>query len=119
MLSDLVFAFEEAPMGMFLMLLGLAAVVTALQSVMLAYLWRESSTLAPTSLDAADVVGPPQFFQVNVGKARSARSDAAEIPLLLQRLEQHIQLEQAAAESFHRYPTAASLHQHTASPLLH
>ncbi len=106
-------------MGMFLMLLGLAVVVTALQGVILSYLWRESQTPAPPMLDAADVVGPPQFFQVSVGRARAARSGGAQVPLLLQQLEQHIRLEQAAAESFHQYPTAASLHKHTASPLLH
>jgi len=104
---------------MFLMLLGLAAVVTALQSVFLSYLWRESRTPASPMLDAADVVGPPQFFQVSVGRSRADRSAGTQVPLLLQRLEQHIRLEQAAAESFHQYPTVASLHQHTSSPLLH
>lgn len=106
-------------MGMFLMLLGLAVVVTALQGVILSYLWRESRTPEAPMLDAADVVGPPQFFQVSVGRSRAVRSGGTQVPLLLQRLEQHIRLEQAAAESFHQYPTVASLHKHTASPLLH
>jgi hypothetical protein len=83
-------------MGMFLMLLGLAVVVTALQGVILSYLWRESRTPAPPMLDAADVVGPPQFFQMSVGRSRAARPGGS-----------------------HQYPTVASLHKHTASPLLH
>lgn len=106
-------------MGMFLMLLGLAVFVTALQGVILAYLWRESQAPAPPAIDAAAILGPPRFFQVGVGSAGHGAPGAADVPLLLQRLEQHIRLEQAAAESFHRYPTVASLHKHTASPLLH
>lgn len=106
-------------MGMFLMLLGLALFVTALQGVILSYLWRESRTPAPPMVDAADVVGPPRFFQVSVGRSRVVRAGGTQVSLLLQRLEQHIRLEQAAAESFHQFPTVASLHKDTASPLLH
>ena len=106
-------------MGAFLLLLGLAVVAAAFQGVILTYLWRESQPPAPTPLDAADVLGPPQFFQVSIGRAAHGAPGGAQVPLLLQRLEQHIRLEQAAAESFHRYPTVASLHKHTASPLLH
>jgi hypothetical protein len=106
-------------MGMFLMLLGLALVVAASQAVILAYLWRESRNAAAPAIDAADVVGPPQFFQASIGRSAQASPGSARVPLLLQRLEQHIRLEQAAAESFHQFPTAAALHKHTASPLLH
>lgn len=106
-------------MGLFLMLLGLALIVGALQGVILAFLWRESQAPAPPVLDAADVLGPPQFFQVSVGRSGHVAPGGAPVPLLLQRLEQHIRLEQAAAESFHQYPTVAALHKHTASPLLH
>lgn len=104
-------------MGVLLML-GLAVIVTALQGVILLYLWRETRTPAPPALDAADLVGPPQFFHVSIGRT-GRTTPVAHAPLLLQRLEQHIRLEQAAAESFHRYPTVAALHRHTASPLLH
>lgn len=106
-------------MGMFLMMLGLAVVVAAIQGVILAYLWRESQTAAAPMVDAADVVGPPQFFHASVGRSSQPPLGSARVPLLLQRLEQHIRMEEAAAESFHQFPTAASLHKHTASPLLH
>ena len=105
-------------MGVLLML-GLAVIVTALQAVILAYLWREAQVSTPPVLHAADVLGPPRFFQVSVGPAAHGAPASAHLPLLLQRLEQHIRLEKAAAESFHRYPTVASLHKHTDSPLLH
>lgn len=106
-------------MGMFLMLLGLALVVAAMQGVILAFLWRESQRAAAPTVDAADIVGPPQFFHASIGASSRASLGSARVPLLLQRLEQHIRLEQAAAESFHQFPTTASLHKHTASPLLH
>jgi hypothetical protein len=106
-------------MGMFLMLLGLAVVVAAMQGVILAYLWRESRVAAAPTLDAADIVGPPQFFHASIGRSPQSPPASVRVPLLLQRLEQHIRLEEEAAESFHQFPTATSLHKHTASPLLH
>lgn len=41
------------------------------------------------------------------------------IEALLLQIEQHIRLEQAAAESFLDCPTAQSLHSRTSSPLVH
>jgi len=102
-----------------LVLFGLAVVMTALQAVILAYLWSETQTEGPPALDAARVVGPPQFFHESLGRSTTQPAAGARSRVMLQRLEQHIRLEQAAAESFHQFPTAASLHQHTASPLLH
>ena len=83
------------------------------------YMWRESRAPRPPAVDAAAIVGPPKFFQVSVAPSATPAYGSPQIPLLLQRLEQHIRLEQAAAESFHQFPTAASLHRHSASPLLH
>ncbi len=44
----------------------------------------------------------------------------AQIPIeaLLLQIENHVRLEQAAAESFVEYPTAALLHSRTMSPLI-
>jgi hypothetical protein len=65
-----------------------------------------------------------------VRKAQSPRFFAAPPPpaipkpfpipaeVLLLRLERHIRLEQAAAESFHQAPTPEALHSRTASPLV-
>lgn len=41
------------------------------------------------------------------------------IEVLLRRLESHVRLEQAAAESFLMAPTLESLHTRTTSPLVH
>lgn len=47
--------------------------------------------------------------------------DDVRVPLdaLLLQIERHVQLEQAAAESFHAAPTLQSLHSRTKSPLVH
>jgi hypothetical protein len=70
----------------------------------------------PAPLDARWLGEPARFF------ARPVAADpgAAGVPteLLLLQLEQHIRLEQAAAESFHLAPTAESLHSRTSSPLV-
>ncbi len=41
------------------------------------------------------------------------------IEALLLQIERHVQLEQAAAESFHFAPTVEALHSRTMSPLVH
>ena len=41
------------------------------------------------------------------------------IEVLLLQIDRHVRLEQAAAESFLDYPTVASLHSRTTSPLVH
>jgi hypothetical protein len=41
------------------------------------------------------------------------------IEVLLLQIDKHVRLEQAAAESFIDYPTVASLHSRTTSPLVH
>lgn len=63
------------------------------------------------------LLGTPRFFASAAGAVRAVPSVPIEI-LLLQ-IERHVQLEQAAAESFHHYPTAQSLHMPTLSPLVH
>jgi hypothetical protein len=57
----------------------------------------------------------PRFF------AGESRMQPGRIPIeaLLLQIERHVQLEQAAAESFHFAPTVESLHSRTMSPLVH
>lgn len=68
----------------------------------------------------------PQFFTKNEAlparpkvAAPVAPATAAEIDALLLQIARHVQLEQAAAESFLHAPTAQSLHSRTASTLVH
>ena len=57
----------------------------------------------------------PRFF------AGEPRMQPGRVPIeaLLLQIERHVQLEQAAAESFHFAPTVESLHSRTMSPLVH
>ena len=48
-----------------------------------------------------------------------ARRDIVPVDALLLQIEQHIRLEQAAAESFLHTPTEQSLHSRTTSPFVH
>jgi hypothetical protein len=60
----------------------------------------------------------PQFF-VQPSVAPRHPSTRVPIEVLLLQIERHVRLEQAAAESFHQFPTAQSLHMQTMSPLVH
>lgn len=57
----------------------------------------------------------PRFF------ANEPHMQPGRVPIeaLLLQIERHVQLEQAAAESFHYAPTVESLHSRTMSPLVH
>lgn len=68
--------------------------------------------LIPAPRFFADVPGVP-------AAAASATRPQVPIEVLLLQIERHVRLEQAAAESFLDYPTAASLHSRTTSPLVH
>jgi hypothetical protein len=57
------------------------------------------------------------FFAANVASPAAAYPRVPLEALLLQ-IENHVRLEQAAAESFIEYPTAALLHSRTISPLI-
>lgn len=59
----------------------------------------------------------PRFF-ADTGAPVPAQTRVP-IEVLLLQLEQHVRLEQAAAESFLHSPTVASLHSRTTSPLVH
>jgi hypothetical protein len=66
---------------------------------------------------AAVAVSAPRFFAepVTIPMAAHAR---VPIEALLLQIENHIRLEQAAAESFLATPTATMLHSRTMSPLV-
>ncbi|BCS30990.1 hypothetical protein TBR22_A01890 [Luteitalea sp. TBR-22] len=103
-------------MGLILMLLGLSIVLTTAQVVAIVYMWRESTAGEPPTLPHTAPAPPPQFFIAAAPGAPAHRD--ARVDRLLRQLEQHIRLEQAAAESYHLAPTADALHRHTDSPLV-
>lgn len=100
-----------------LMLLGLAVLLTVFQGVVLAYLWRESNGTSAPPVEAAHLA-PSQFFGPVTGHFVHG-ADTMPLGMVLQQLEQHIRLEQAAAESYHSAPTIAGLHKQMTSSLLH
>ena len=69
-------------------------------------------------------IAPSRFFSdlptvALPSVAASASRPHVPIDVLLLQIERHVRLEQAAAESFLDYPTVASLHSRTTSPLVH
>lgn len=71
----------------------------------------------PLQTEVAQTASPPGFFADSAAPARAMRTQVPIEALLLQ-IESHVRLEQAAAESFLEYPTAALLHSRTISPLV-
>jgi len=76
---------------------------------------------------SAEIAQQPEVPVVNAAPARFFANRVtptipAPIPIpvevLLQELENHVRLEQAAAESFVAYPTHAMLHSKTTSPFV-
>jgi hypothetical protein len=119
---------REATMVMFLMavcmsVFGLA--VTALAFGAATRDEREAPAIQPALTPTLSVPVPaPRFFADSPILARTALAAAAATPqvpieVLLLQLERHVRLEQAAAESFLEFPTSASLHSRTTSPLVH
>jgi hypothetical protein len=105
-------------MVMFLMALSLSGFGVALMCIAFAAATREEQQpQATTAKILAAQVAPPQFFVENV--AMPTPQPRVPLEVLLLQIERHVRLEQAAAESFIAYPTSASLHSRTTSPLVH
>jgi len=102
-------------MGLCLSLLGVA--VSAL-TFGVATRGQRAAEAKPTARNVA--VPAPQFFVADQAAADVQPAAAVRVPveILLAQLEQHVRLEQAAAESFLHVPTTDSLHLRTKSPLM-
>ncbi len=104
-------------MVMFLMALSLSGFGVALMAIAFSAATRDERPQAdekpPKELVAR--VSPPHFFVNDVVMPQTR----VPLEVLLLQIERHVRLEQAAAESFVAYPTAASLHSRTTSPLVH
>jgi hypothetical protein len=101
-------------MEMFLMVGAMSLLGVAVCAALFAAATRGLPNGAATAADqpAREL---PRFF------ADEPRMQPGRVPIeaLLLQIERHVQLEQAAAESFHYAPTVASLHSRTMSPLVH
>jgi hypothetical protein len=69
-------------------------------------------------LPSVKAVAPTRFFSDSVAIPPSRPSPQVPIEVLLLQIENHVRMEQAAAESFLASPTHAQLHSKTASPFV-
>lgn len=93
-----------------------AVAVTAL--VFVAATRPQASTLDAPSEQAVTKAAPARFFAEHVSATIPAPMPPIPIEVLLQQLENHVRLEQAAAASFVSYPSHAQLHSKTTSPFV-
>ena len=110
-------------MEMFLMVAAMSLLGVAVSAALFAAATRGNQ--APVQPPAETLQRAPQrFFASAPGTPADAtpasRPQPEPIPIeaLLLQIEQHVRLEQAAAESFLDQPTGQSLRSRTASPLL-
>jgi hypothetical protein len=108
-------------MEMFLMVAIMSVMGVAVCAALFAAATRGEQ--APLKPPAEVVERTPQRFFASAPAADPApsprpRPEAIPIEALLLQIEQHVRLEQAAAESFLDQPTGQSLRSRTASPLL-
>ena len=108
-------------MEMFLMAAVMSLLAVAVSAVLFAAATRDDRPSA-TSPAKRVTVEPQRFFAsaASAAPAAEARPEAELVPVeaLLLRIEQHIRLEQAAAESFLHTPSGQSLHSRTTSRLV-
>jgi len=106
-------------MEMFLMAAIMSLLAVAVCAVLFAAATRDEREAPRAAVQAARE--PQRFF---ASAPQTPRAEAATEPelvpveALLLRIEQHIRLEQAAAESFLNRPTDESLHSRTTSRLV-
>lgn len=105
-------------MTLVLTLVCVSLVLTVVSAVLLSSLFRTDSA-TPVAPPVRPEAGSPAFFAKPAPGPSGAVASTVPVDVLLLQLERHIRLEQAAAESFHLSPTAATLHMSTASPLMH
>ncbi|MDE3130938.1 MAG: hypothetical protein KGL16_07260 [Acidobacteriota bacterium] len=100
-------------MELFLMVAAMSLLGVAVCALAFGAATRTESTAEPAPSQVPTVLLKTRFF-VEDGSPQRLPVEA----LLLQ-IERHVQLEQAAAESFLSAPTADSLHVPSMSPLVH
>ena len=111
-------------MEMFLMAAVMSLLAVAVSAVLFAAATRDVQPQGTSPAKQA-ALEPQRFFASAADAADPARdapaapvTDQVPIEALLLRIEQHIRLEQAAAESFLDTPSGQSLHSRTTSRLV-
>jgi hypothetical protein len=107
----------EFTMEMFLMLMLMTVLTFALAAIGFKASDRGESPSETTEPSLpVQKTAPERFFAARVIPTLPVH---AQLPIeaLLQQIENHVRMEQAAAESFVQFPTQAHLHTKTPSPL--
>ena len=109
-------------MEMILMGLCVAGFGMAVAALAFGAATQPDSSGAQPEIQPVKAAVPARFFADYAARPVSAQAAAVppRIPIeaLLLQIENHVRLEQAAAESFLEYPTPALLHSKTVSPFL-
>ncbi len=77
------------------------------------------SSAAQSNLPLLKSATAPRFFSDKVSVRPAISTQQVPIEILLLQIENHVRMEQAAAESFLAFPTQAQLHSKTKSPFVH
>jgi hypothetical protein len=109
-------------MEMFLMAAVMSLLAVAVSAALFAAATRDERSGAPNPDERLALEQRRFFASAPTPRAASshpaAEQQAAATEALLLQIEEHIRLEQAAAESFLHMPTGASLHSRTTSRLV-
>jgi hypothetical protein len=79
---------------------------------------ESSESAVQPELPLVKAVAPARFFSDRVPVPPAVLPGRVPIEVLLMQIENHVRLEQAAAESFVEFPTHALLHSKTTSPFV-
>lgn len=105
-------------MEMFLMILLMSVLTFAIAAIgFKASERRESPSETPQPALPVLKAVPERFFSPRVMPEIPVHTQVP-IEVLLQQIENHVRVEQAAAESFVQFPTQAHLHTKTPSPFV-
>ncbi len=104
-------------MEMFLMVLSLSVVGVLVSGVLFAAATRDGRRREGLALSPAAVHDEERFFMLRPARPLAAPVARDHAEVLLHRVERHVRLEQAAAESFLQFPSVEALHMRTLSPL--
>ena len=102
-------------MGLCIGVIGVVFVALAFGAAMRSESW---STTAQPDLPLVKAVAPARFFSDRAPAPTVVPPVQVPIEVLLLQIENHVRLEQAAAESFLAFPSQALLHSKTSSPFV-
>lgn len=102
-------------MGLCIVVIGVVFVALAFGAAMRSEPWN---TTAQPELPLAKGVGASRFFSDRAFAPTVVPPVQVPIEVLLLQIENHVRLEQAAAESFLAFPSQALLHSKTTSPFV-